>query len=79
MTDNYIKKSLYLVNRLDFDVWLLSGRLIFQKSSIPETAGTGSSLRSILDIAKDAHRSPKGAEVPPACVVFEEYNRGLSQ
>jgi len=40
---------------------------------------TGSSLRSFRDIAKDADRRPEEGNILPACVVFEEYNRGLSQ
>jgi len=79
MTNIYIKKSLYLVNRLDFEVWHLSGEGIKPQFADRETARSGSSLRSFQDIAKDAGRSPEEVEISSACVVFEEYNRGLSQ
>lgn len=59
MTNIYIKKSLYLVNRLD------SRRLAFVSDgetvrlSDPESAETGSALRSFCQIVKAAHRRLK--------------------
>ena len=79
MTESYIKKSLYPVNRLDLKVWLLSAAPDRGESADREFGSAGSSLRSFRDIAKDADRRPEEAEALPACVVFEEYNRGLPQ
>ena len=79
MTRSYIKKSLYPVNRLDFKARLLSAALHRRESGDREFGRAGSSLRSFRDIAKDADRRPEEAEALPACVVFEEYNRGLPQ
>jgi hypothetical protein len=63
MTDIYIKKSLYPVNRLDFRLWLLFGRADLQEFTNQEIARTGSSLRSFRDIANDAVRRLEYASI----------------
>ena len=72
MSHSYIKKSLYLVNRLDLlPLAFISGHES-RRIYTPEIAESGSSLRSFGHIANDRRRRPEEIKHLPAGLVFED-------